>query len=109
MIKKYKKAISLLLVMAFLSPSIVKFEHHHPHFEFRNNSEKQIHEFHEKCNICNFELAVFLTDGNNIVLHRESPTDCYFNNYSSQYSNSFSQYSFLLRAPPGDKFELQHS
>jgi hypothetical protein len=106
MIKKYKKAITLFLMMAFLLPSIVKFEHHHPHFEFKNTSEKQFHESHEKCNICNFEFAVFLTDVKNIVLQQEIPTDCYFNNYTSHYSYSLSQYSFLLRAPPVNKFIL---
>ena len=106
MIKKFKKSVSLFLVIAFLFPSIVKFEHHHLHFELKNTSEKQIHEFHEKCNICNFEFAVFLADVKNIVLHQEIPTDCYFNNYTSHYSYSLSQYSFLLKAPPGVKFEM---
>jgi len=106
MIKKHKKAITLFLMMAFLWPSIVKFEHHHPHFEFKNTSEKQIHEFHEICNICNFEFAVFLTGVKIIVIHKVIPTDCYFNNYNSYYSYSLSQYSFLLRAPPGVKFEM---
>jgi hypothetical protein len=109
MIKIYIKVISLFLMMAFLLPSIVKFEHHHSHFEFKDSSEKQIHEFHEKCTICNFEFAVFLSDINNIELLKENPTDCYFNNYSSYYRYSLSLYSFLLRAPPRDKLGLQHS
>jgi hypothetical protein len=106
MIKKFKKSISLFLVMAFLLPSIVKFEHHHPHFEGKNTSEKQFHESHEKCNICNFEFAVFLNDVNLIESHKENPTCFYFNNYYSQYNFSLSRYSFLLRAPPVNKFIL---
>jgi hypothetical protein len=106
MIKKYKRAISLFLMMAFLLPSIVKFEHHHPHFEFKDTSKKQFHAFQEKCSICTFEFAVFLNDVNLIELHKEKPTGFYFNNYYSQYNFSFSRYSFLLRAPPVDKFIL---
>jgi hypothetical protein len=106
MIKEFKKAISLLLLLAFLLPSIVKLNHHHAHIEFKDTSEKQYHEFQEKCGICTFELAVFLADLDISELQKENPTDCYFNNYNSQYNFTLSQYSFLLRAPPADKFEM---
>jgi len=106
MIKKFKKAISFLLLVAFLLPSIVKFGHHHPHCETKQTGALQFHESQEKCSICTFEYAVFLDDAKIIEFHKENPTDCYYNHYNSHDSYTLSQYSFLLRAPPADKFEL---
>lgn len=106
MIKIFSKTISYFLLALFVLPSIVKFEHHHQHIEFKNTSEKQFHEAHEKCNICSFEFAVFLADVSNIEFPKENPTDFYFNHYNSRYSYSLTQYSYLLRAPPINKFEL---
>jgi len=101
MVRKLKYIISLLLLLVFLLPTIVKLGHqHHEHFICNAGSGKHFHEFHEKCSICNFEFASFLSDVQNIDLQKEIPVDRYCNNYSSHYSFSLSQYSFLLRAPP---------
>lgn len=101
MIRKFKNIVSLLLLTAFLWPSIVKFEHHHQHYSgCTENNEKNFHEFHEKCSICNFEFAVFLSDIGNITLQKENPADRYCNDYISLNNYNLSQYSFLLRAPP---------
>jgi hypothetical protein len=106
MVKKLKYIISLLLLLVFLLPTIVKLAHHHEHanqhehFVCNAGSGKHFHEFHEKCSICNFEFASFLSSAENIDLQKETPADRYCNHYNSHYSYSLSQYSFLLRAPP---------
>jgi len=98
--RKFKNIVSLLFLIAFLLPSIVKLEHHHQHFECNAKSEKHFHELHEKCSICNFEFTVFLSDIENVDLQKENPIDHYSNNYISLPNYNLSQYSFLLRAPP---------
>jgi len=98
--RKFKNIVSLLFLIAFLLPSIVKLDHHHEHFECKAKNEKHYHEFHDKCNICNFEFTVFLSDIENIDLQKDNPLDRYANKYVSLSDYNLSQYSFLLRAPP---------
>jgi len=100
MIKKLKNTISLLFLLVFLLPTIVKIGHHHEHFICKAKNEKHFYEFHEKCSICNFEFTVFLSDIENIDLQKENPLDSYSNKYISLFNYNLSQYSFLLRAPP---------
>ena len=100
MIRRFKKIAYLLLLLVFISPSIVKLEHHHQHFECKAKNEKHIHVFHEKCAVCNFEFSVFSLDFNTLVLPKEQPLANYCNNYKSVNYSAFSKYSFLLRAPP---------
>jgi len=100
MIRKFKNIASLLLLLVFLLPSIVKLEHHHEHFECKAKNEKHYHVLHEKCAVCNFEFSVFSSDFENIVLSKEQPLDKYCNNYKSVNYSTLSKYSFLLRAPP---------
>ena len=88
------------MALIFITPSIVKLEHHHDHFICKANNEKHYHVFHEKCNICNFEFSVFSSDFKNADLQNEKPLDNYCNNYCSAYYSNHSQFSFLLRAPP---------
>lgn len=98
--RKYKNIASLLLLLVFLLPSIVKIGHHHEHFECNAKNEKHYHVFHEKCAICNFEFSVFLSSVKNIQLQKENPFDAYCNNYDSRFNSNLSRFSFLLRAPP---------
>jgi hypothetical protein len=100
LIKKLNKISSLLLLVVFLLPSIVKLEHHHEHFHCDAKGEKHYHVHHEKCAICSFEFSVFLSGFSDIVFTKENPFDNYCNNYNSVYFSNLSQYSFLLRAPP---------
>jgi hypothetical protein len=100
MITKFKNIISLLLLLVFLLPTIVKLEHHHQHHIYQAKNEKQFRVFQDKCVICNFEFSVFLPAIENIELQNEDPIDCYSNNYKSLHICNLSQYSFALRAPP---------
>ena len=100
MIRRFKNIISLLLLLVFVLPSIVKVEHHHEHFECKAKNEKHYHFLHEKCLICNFEFSVFLSKSENIDFQKENPLDNYFNNYNSLYYSNLSQFSFSLRGPP---------
>ena len=100
MVKRFRTTFALYLVALFLLPAIVKFGHHHTHFELKDTSERQFQKSQEKCSICTFELTVFFANTDHPELPSERPTDFYFNHYNSQYNFSLSQYSFLLRAPP---------
>jgi len=98
--RKFKNIASLILLMVFLLPSIVKLEHHHKHFFCNAKNEKHYHDYHERCEICNFEFSVFSAGTKNIDLQKEKPLDNYCNNYHSEYYSNLASYSFLLRAPP---------
>jgi len=100
MIRRFKNITSLLLLLVFILPSIVKVEHHHEHFECKAKNEKHYHSLHEKCLICNFEFSVFLSRSENIDFQKENPLDNYSNNYNSRYYSNLSQFSFSLRGPP---------
>jgi len=100
MIRKFKNIASLLLLMAFLLPSVIKLEHLHQYIDHKAKNEKQFHEFHQKCSVCDFEFAVFVSNVENIVLPKVNPINYYINNYNSLYNYNISRYSFLLRAPP---------
>lgn len=100
MIRKFKNITSLLLLLVFLLPSIVKVEHHHEQVECKAKNEKHFHVLHEKCVICNFEFSVFLSSSENVESQKGNPLDNYSNNYNSQYHSNLSQFSFSLRGPP---------
>ncbi len=100
MIRKFKNTISILLLMVFLLPSIVKVEHHHEHFKCHSKNEKHIHILHDKCAICSFEFSAFLSVVDNFDLQKNIFFDNYSNNYCSKYYSDLSLYSFSLRAPP---------
>jgi len=100
MIQKLNKIAYLLLLLVFLSPSIVKLEHHHKRFICNAKDNNHLHEYHENCAVCNFEFSVFSND----EFHFEQPKEIahadYLNTYkTAKYTNS-SSLSFLLRAPP---------
>ncbi len=101
MIRNFKHSISLFLLLVFILPSIVKFEHKHELSTIcKAKSEKHFHIIQEKCGICNFEFSVFSSGFGNLSILKENPVDNYFNSYTSQYLSKLSQSSFLLRAPP---------
>jgi hypothetical protein len=100
MIIKYKNIISLLLLMVFSFPSIVKLEHHHVHPLFSSESEKGINQLHERCNICSFEFSFFMSFVEFAGLQKEKPSDNYFITYNSPDNSCLTPFSFLLRAPP---------
>jgi hypothetical protein len=99
-IQKFKNIISLFLLLVFIFPSVIKLEHHHETVECKVKNEQHLHEFHEKCVVCNFEFSLFSVNLENIVLQNEQPVDKYFNNYGFDSYSGCSKYSFSLRAPP---------
>jgi hypothetical protein len=99
--RRLKNITSLLLLLVFLVPSIVKLEHHHEHFVYNSKNEKNSQVLYGECGICNFEFFVFLSDLGDIDLQNETPLVDYCNNYNCLYYSNPSQYSYLLRAPPG--------
>ncbi len=98
--QKLKKSSFLLLALIFLAPSIVKLGHHHKEFYCNAKSEKHFHIYHEKCEICQFDLSLFKTENSHQTSKIEIPNDNYSNKYCSVFTFNYSQFSFLLRAPP---------
>ena len=98
--KVFRIIISLFLLVAFLTPSIVKIEHHHEHHICNAKSQKHLHVYHDSCKVCNFEFSVFSSNLLNIKLEKEKHLANYSNNYSFQFNSTHSDYSFLLRGPP---------
>ncbi len=100
MIRKFKNSTIYLVLLVFLLPTIVKLEHHHEHFVCHAKNEKHYHVAVDKCDICNFEFSISLSNIENSDLQAETPIDRYTNSYNFLYCLISSQYSFLLRAPP---------
>lgn len=97
---KFKQIMSLLLVSLLLAPTLVKFEHHHEHFICKAVNEKHLHDYHKKCQICNFEFSLFQDtqpSENSVVKQYKTASDTPFKPF---YFSDYSKYSFLLRAPP---------
>jgi hypothetical protein len=99
--RKLKNITTLLLLLVFLLPTIVKLEHHHENFAYKEKVEKNAQVLSGKCGICDFEFFVFLSDYEIIDLHNEIPLVKYCNNYDCSYYSNLAQFSYLLRAPPG--------
>ena len=100
MIRKFKNSIVFLVLLVFLLPTIVKLEHHHEHFICHAKNERHFHVSVDKCEICNFEFSISISDVECSDLQIETTIDRYTNSYNFLSSLDFSKYSFLLRAPP---------
>ena len=72
----------------------------HEHFVCHAKNEKHYHVAVDKCEICNFEFSISMPGIESSDLQTETPLDSYTNRYNFLSSLDFSQYSFLLRAPP---------
>lgn len=101
MIRKFKNIISILLLLAFLLPSVAKIEHHHANFIYKAINDRNSNVINGKCGICNFEFFVFLSAFGNIDFQNEKPLANYCNNYYCLYYSNLPHFSYLLRAPPG--------
>lgn len=100
MIIRLKYIFTLLLVLLLFAPIIVKFEHHHNHFECKSKTEKHIHTEQEKCYICNFEFSVFSSNFNELFTVKISPLIKFIHSCYKFHNSNWSKYSFSLRAPP---------
>jgi hypothetical protein len=100
MLRKIKNSISVLVVLALLTPPLVRLEHHHEPFFCNAKQEKHFHTYHEKCLVCNFEFSAFSVTGNVILI----ASHAFWANYILPRPDSFipfwTKFSFLLRAPP---------
>jgi hypothetical protein len=97
---KFKKILSLVLLLTLFLPSLVKLEHQHGQSDLRAINEDQSDVFHNKCLICNFEFSIYIPPCEKIDLENENDSDSYIIRYTSKYLSNLSQFSFLLRAPP---------
>jgi len=100
MIRKFKNIISILLLLAFLLPTVVKLEHQHKQLSYILKNEKRQTVIKENCPICSFEFSVFISFFGDSYLQNEYHLEGYCITYNSQFNFNSSKYSFLLRAPP---------
>jgi len=96
----FRKIVSILMLVAFLMPSIVKVEHHHQHLICKAKNEKHLHVYQDKCEVCSFEFSVFASETLLVDLQNDKPLACYIDNYRSKYHFTYPKFSFQLRAPP---------
>jgi hypothetical protein len=101
--RKLKNITSLLLMLVLLLPSVIKLEHRHQHLAGNVKNEKSAQVISSKCGICDFEFYVFLSDFGKNDLQGEKPLTSYSNNYFCIYYSNLPQFSYLLRAPPGQQ------
>jgi len=101
--RKLKNITSLLLLLVLLLPSVVKLEHRHQNLVCNVKNEKNSQVINGKCGICDFEFYVFLSGFGNTDLTCEKPLNNYLDNYHCTYYSNLSQFSYLLRAPPGQQ------
>jgi hypothetical protein len=100
MFVKLRNIVSLLLIVFLFTPSLVKLEHHHDHFECKTKTEKHIHDHHEKCQICSFDFSIFMSEAFFSLLENPISFGVYINDYKVCNFSSTPDYFFLLRAPP---------
>jgi len=87
-------------VVALLSPSIVKLEHHHNIKQCHAKTEKHLHTQQKQCLVCSFEFSVYsISQTEQHWIKAETPDGYNQSPYQCCFSNS-SKYSFLLRGPP---------
>lgn len=101
--RKLKNTASILLLIVFLFPTIIKLEHHHEHFECNTKHTKHLHENHEKCDVCNFEFSLFSIEAYKIDFEINQLFTEYHNDYISVCFSENAVSFFLLRAPPSNK------
>ena len=104
MTKKLKNIISITLVFIFLIPMTIKLLdgafHHHEHFHCTAKTEKHFHKYHEKCPIPGFELSFFSVEKFFQTLQKHDFCVEQSDIYNFTPCCNYSEYSFLLRAPP---------
>ena len=100
MIRKFKHTVSLLLLLVFVLPSVVKPIHHHDHLLLKTKSGIHFSKIQNTCVICSFEFSLFSNDRKDIELRKVTPLLNFEIDYHSVYYPNQSQFSFSLRAPP---------
>jgi hypothetical protein len=104
MVRKIRNTISVSLVIIFLMPMSIKLLdglfHHHVHLICTAKDERHLHEHHEKCPIPGYEFSLYTLNKILIETQKAFYCDGLTINYTSNYCNSKSKYSFLFRAPP---------
>jgi hypothetical protein len=100
MMKNNKFVLPFFLALLFISPTLVKFEHHHEHFTCNAKNQKHLHDYHPQCPICNFELSVFSDIKTFADQVKPEFNVTYCEPLIFACFSDHSKYSFLLRGPP---------
>lgn len=111
-IGKFKKTLSISLVVMLLLPMTIKlFDglfHHHLFYHSSEKNAEFFHQYHKKCIVLSFELFTYLEEHYSQVTQKPTYVVVYLDNYHFKYyCNQFS-YTFLLRAPPETQKDRNH-
>ena len=98
--KLYRHISSVVLALLFLTPTLVKMEHHHEHFVCHATDEKHLHEQHERCGVCNFEFSLLEDVTVFFFTSQSQPSLPEFRAVYDSFAKQTLRYSFMLRAPP---------
>jgi len=98
--ERFKYVVAFFMLWVFISPTIVKIEHHHEVFTCDAKGEQHLHQYHQKCEICTFEFPLFEALPNKISFQIEPVVVDFYNKHNSPNYFNPAKYSFLLRAPP---------
>ncbi len=103
-LNSYKKYLSLIMMVAFFSPILIKAFHylyvHHDHQIHLESHQKQITQLHKTCPICSFVFVEFINDNK---VYKIVVPDFFSDLYTFIYKRIYIPYnlcSFHLRAPP---------
>lgn len=98
--KKSGKFYSVLFLLLFCLPSVVRLEHHHNHSFYELKGEKRYPVLQNNCPICNFEYPVFISAVEKIAFQSQNPVDNWYNLYAFLHCSDLSKLVFSLRGPP---------
>ncbi len=110
MSKKLKHILTILLLLVFITPTVVKLLdsafHHHYYFYFSGKQGDVVHEYHHTCPIPGFTLTFFSVQKQIHITHKDSYLSEIFIPLPPKPFPPETNPSVLLRAPPLS--ELSH-
>lgn len=101
--RKYSKSLSIILVIIFFTPMIIKwgdgfFHHHYQHFSIGN--QLQYKEFQKDCPILKFEFSLLRLTNTIVTQQKIKGHELIHDTYVIEYYENNSRFSFLVRGPP---------
>jgi len=100
----YKRSLSILLVLVFFSPTLIKAAHilytEHQHEFISNSNTIEINESHSDCPICVFEFTQIIASENYYEITHQQLVSDFTPFFTSPILKTSALLSFNLRAPP---------
>ncbi|TKG90748.1 hypothetical protein EYV94_23070 [Puteibacter caeruleilacunae] len=98
------KYTSLILILIFLSPSLIKVTHflyvHHEHSDCCHADKSELSKKHKICSICAFDFVEFIQAEKSYFAGAPELLSVYYPIYRPGVTVRTVQYCIFLRAPP---------